>query len=255
MFGFPKAEYLVYNINFLRKVIFQLDFKKNSKITENEDFLKSIFINDFPRFVKAQGNGLQITFGNEKPKMETLNESENFILKSQDGQTIIEINDRALRLSFDNTGYKSSNDIRKVLNLFNNFLENKIDEVEKISLKKINIVEFDNEGDPNGVLYFLLNRSMIGNMDSFPNTKLINHNLQSVNYKTEDFLLNLKYGMNIPPIQNLKIGQVIIDIEISKHTKTNIKEIKNIFEEINSETFNVFNSLINENTKNILNGN
>mgnify|MGYP003586213026 CR=1 FL=1 len=102
MFGFPKVEYVVYNRNFLRKVIFQLDFKKNPKIIENEDFLKSIFINEFPRFVKAQGNGLQITFGNEKPKMETLNQSENFILKSQDGQTVIEINDTSLRLSFDN---------------------------------------------------------------------------------------------------------------------------------------------------------
>jgi uncharacterized protein (TIGR04255 family) len=255
VFGFPKTEYVIYNRNFLRKVIFQLDFKKTPKVIENEDFLKSIFINDFPRFVKAQGNGLQITFGNEKPKLETLAESENFILKSQDGQSIIEINDKCLRLSFDNTAYKSSNDIRKVLSLFNNFLENQIELVEKISVKKINIVEFDNENNPNGILYFLLNKSMIGNVDSFPNSELINHNLQSVNYKNEDFLLNLKYGMNIPPIQNLKIGQVIIDIEISKHTKTNINDIHNIFEEINTEIFNVFNSLINENTKNILNGN
>ena len=255
MFGFPKVEYVVYNRNFLRKVIFQLDFKKNPKIIENEDFLKSIFINEFPRFVKAQGNGLQITFGNEKPIMETLNQSENFILKSQDGQTVIEINDTSLRLSFDNSAYKSSNNIRKVLSLFDSFLENNIVDVEKISLKKINIVEFDNDSNPNGILYFLLNKSMIGNIDSFPNTELINHNLQSVNYKNEDFLLNLKYGMNIPPIQNLKIGQVIIDIEISKYTKTNIKEIKNVFEEINAEAFNVFNSLINENTKKILNEN
>lgn len=255
MFGFPKADYIIYKRNFLRKVIFQLDFKKNQKIIENEDFLKSIFINDFPRFIKAQGNGLQITFGNEKPKMETLNETENFIFKSQDGQTIIEINDRNIRLSFDNEGYKSSNDIRKVLNLFNDFLKNNIDELEKISLKKINIVEFDNESNPNGVLYFLLNKNVIGNMDSFPNTNLINHNLQSVNYKSEEFLLNLKYGMNIPPIQNLKIGQVIIDIEISKHTKTNLIDVQNVFEEINAEIFNVFNSLINDNTKNILNGN
>lgn len=255
MFGFPKADYIIYKRNFLRKVIFQLDFKKNQKIIENEDLLKSIFINDFPRFIKAQGNGLQITFGNEKPKMETLNETENFIFKSQDGQTIIEINDRNIRLSFDNEGYKSSNDIRKVLNLFNDFLKNNIDELEKISLKKINIVEFDNESNPNGVLYFLLNKNVIGNMDSFPNTNLINHNLQSVNYKSEEFLLNLKYGMNIPPIQNLKIGQVIIDIEISKHTKTNLIDVQNVFEEINAEIFNVFNSLINDNTKNILNGN
>lgn len=255
MFGFPKTEYVIYNRNFLRKVIFQLDFKKTPKVIENEDFLKSIFLNDFPRFVKAHGNGLQITFGNEKPKLETLAESENFILKSQDGQSIIEINDKCLRLSFDNTAYKSSNDIRKVLILFNDFLENQIELVEKISVKKINIVEFDNENNPNGILYFLLNKSMIGNVDSFPNSELINHNLQSVNYKNEDFLLNLKYGMNIPPMQNLKIGQAIIDIEISKHTKTNLKDIHNIFEEINTEIFNVFNSLINENTKNILNGN
>ena len=57
------------------------------------------------------------------------------------------------------------------------------------------------------------------------------------------------------PIQNLKIGQVIIDIEISKHTKTNLIDVQNVFEEINAEIFNVFNSLINDNTKNILNGN
>ncbi len=255
MFGFPKTEYKVFKRNFLRKVIFQLEFNKNFKIAENEESLKSFFLEEFPRFVKAQGNGLQITFGNEKPKLETLNQSDNFILKSQDGQKTLEINDRSLRLSFDAPSYISSDNIRTILDLIFNFFHDKIEIIEKVSLKKINIIEFDSTNNPNGILYFLLNKSIVGNVDSFPNTELINHNLQSVNYRDDNFLLNLKYGMNLPPIQNLKIGQLIIDIEISKYTKTNILDVKEVFENINSEMYNVFYSLLSDDAKKILDGN
>lgn len=254
MFGFQKAEYKVFKRNFLRKVIFKIDFKKNTEILANEDFVKSVFSDFFPRFVKAQGNGVQITIGNQNPRFEQLKGQESYILKSSDGLTTLDINDTFLQLSFDNTAYKSSDDIRSLFKLFNDFFKDKLDTLDRISLKKINIIEFDNNNNPNGILYFLLNNSVIGNVDSFPNPELINHNLQSVNYRNEDYYLNIKYGMNIPPVKNMKIGQVIIDIELVKHTISQLSDIGSIFDVINEETYNVFCTLINDNTKALLNG-
>ncbi|QOD59429.1 hypothetical protein H9I45_08585 [Polaribacter haliotis] len=255
MFGFQKSEYKVFNRNFLRKVVFRIDFKKSDKFQLNEESIKSVFSESFPRFVKAEGNGVQITLGNQNPKFEQLKGNESYILKSSDGLTTIEINERIFSLSFDNTAYKSSDNIRSLLSLIDKFFNGKIDVLDRISLKKINIIEFDNNDNPNGILYFLLNNSVIGNVDSFPNTDLINHNLQSVNYRNDDFYLNLKYGMNIPPVSNMKIGQVIIDIELVKHTISQLSELGAVFDDINDEVYNVFCTLINDNAKSILNGN
>jgi len=255
VFGFQKADYKIFNRNFLRRVVFRIDFKKNDNFQLNEDFIKSVFSNFFPRFVKAEGSGLQITMDNQNPKFKQIKGNESFILKSSDGLTTIEINERTFSLSFDNMAYKSSENIRGLLNLIDKFFNGRIDFLNRISIKKINIIEFDNDENPNGVLYFLLNNSVIGNVDSFPNTNLINHNLQSVNYRNDDFYLNLKYGMNIPPISNIKIGQVIIDIELVKHSVSQLSELGSVFEDINEEVFNVFCALINNNAKSILNGN
>lgn len=254
MFGFQKSEYKIFKRNFLRKVIFKIDFKKNTEVLANEDLVKSIFLDFFPRFVKAEGKGVQITLGNQNPKFEQLKGQESFVLKSSDGLTTLDINDTFIQLSFDNTAYKSSDDIRNLFKLFNEFFKDKLETVDRISLKKINIIEFDNNNNPNGILYFLLNNSVVGNIDSFPNSELINHNLQSVNYRNDDYFLNLKYGMNIPPVKNMKIGQVIIDIELVKHSISKLSEIGSIFDEINDESYNVFCTLINDNTKALLNG-
>ncbi len=254
MFGFQKSEYKIFNRNFLRKVIFRLDFKRNTDILSDEDFIKSIFSDFFPRFIKVQGNGIQITIDNKNPNFEQIKGRENFILKSSNGLTTLNINDDYLELSFDNSAYKSSNDIKKLFSVFKDLFKDKLNSFDKISLKKINIFEFNNDSNPNGILFFLLNNSIVGNIDAFPNTELINHNLQSVNYRNNDYFLNIKYGMNIPPIKNMKIGQVIIDIELEKHTVSQLNEINSIFDNINNEAYNVFCTLINENTKALLNG-
>ena len=102
MFGFQKSEYKIFKRNFLRKVIFKIDFKKNTEILKDEGFVKSVFSDFFPRFVKAQGNGVQITMGNQNPKFEQLKGQESFILKSSDGLTTLDINDSFLQLSFFN---------------------------------------------------------------------------------------------------------------------------------------------------------
>ncbi len=255
MFGFQESEYKVFNRNFLRKVVFKIDFKKSDNFKLDEDSIKLIFSESFPRFVKSEGSGVQITLGNQIPKFEQVQGNESFILKSSDGLTTIEINERSFTLSFDNKAYKSSENIRNLLVLIDEFFNGKIDVLGKISLKKINIIEFDNNDNPIGILHFLLNNSVIGSVDSFPKTDLINHNLQSVNYRNNDFYLNLKYGMNIPPVSNIKIGQVIIDIEMVKHSISQLSELGSIFDDINDEVYNVFCTLINDNAKSILNGN
>lgn len=256
MFGFSTADRVIFKRNFLRKVSFRIDYDKSTSIINDRGSIEERFQQKFPRIVKSQGKGIQITFEHSEPKTESLEGNELYVLKSSDGGILLEISNTYIELSFEGVSYKSSQDIKEILPTIVDFLtKNMITKVNKIELNKINIIEFDSSNEnPNGILHFLLNKQVISNIDIFPSTNLINYNLQTVNYKNENYSLNLKYGMNLPPIPNLKIGQVIINISTSKYTETNINEIVEVFNNSNTEIFNVFNTLINENTKDILNG-
>lgn len=254
VFGFEQKEHIVFKKNFLRKVIFQFEFNK-IELKNFKELVKEVFVEKLPRFTVAEGNGIQISFGNNEPTVQTVKENGNFILKSKSGQVSLEIKDNVVSLSFDSgLEYESFESSKEYLELIISFFEKiNVDHFKKFSIRKINIVEFQNDDNPNGIVYFLLNNSLIGNIDCFPNMKLINHNLQAVNFANEDYFLNLKYGMNIPPQTNSKLGQVIVDIDMIKNTKTMLTDMKDIAVEMNGEIFNVFNWIISDNMKRILN--
>ena len=75
-----------------------------------------------------------------------------------------------------------------------------------------------------------------------------------MNYKDGDKHLNIKYGLIIPPQLNSEFGQLIIDIDLYNQEIINAESIISEVKLMNSEIFNIFNWLINDNTKELLNG-
>ena len=255
MFGFPKVEHKKYNKNFLKTVVFQLQFEKCLNLESKESEIGQIFKNNFPRLSGGKGKGFEIILNNENANFQQVNNGHNINMKSENGQRIIDINETGLSFTIGGSSYISFENLIQDINNIITFLDLcEINSIKRLAIRKINIVEFKNNENPSDILNFLINPSLVGHIQDFPNRNLINHSIQSLNYKENDKYLNIKYGLNIPPQLNSELGQLIIDIDLYRQE---VIETKNIISEsklMNSEIFNIFNWLINDNTKQLLNG-
>ena len=176
-------------------------------------------------------------------------------MKSENGQRIIDINETGLSFTIGGSSYISFENLIGDINNIISFLELcEINSIKRLAIRKINIVEFKNNENPSDILSFLINPNLVGFIQDFPNRNLINHSIQSLNYRDEHNYLNIKYGLNIPPQLNSELGQLIIDIDLYKQEIINNKDIISESKLMNSEIFDIFNWLINENTKQLLNG-
>lgn len=256
MFGFQSIERKVFNRNFLRKVIFQVQFDSCKNLKDNSEKIKTLFALEFPRYKLGRGGGVQISFNKDKADFEELKNRDNINLKSLDGQKTINIEENSLLFEIEGSVYKSFEDIRREFEKFDNFFSTcQIDQIKSLSIRKINIIEFKNESNPdgpNGILDALLNKSLINSNDSFPNMSNINHNIHSINFSKDDYLLNLNYGMKLLPQLNNERGQLIIDINLSLKNSITTKEIPTLSKNINDEIFNVFYWMLNEDAKSLL---
>ena len=129
----------------------------------------------------------------------------------------------------------------------------KIENIRRLAIRKINIVEFKISDNPSEILEFLITPELLSNLNYFPNANLIRQNIHTINYHEDSYRLNLKYGLNVPPPPNTELGQVLIDIDLFNSSTINVSEIFNIADSINSEIFNIFNWTISENILQLLN--
>lgn len=254
MFGFEKVEHKKFKKNFLKTVIIQLSFEKCNLLQGKLKEIEQIFKNDFPRFNSAKGKGFEISLGNEDANFHQIEGSHQIDMRTLDGQKVLTINEEVLSLTISGNIYESfeglSPEIEKIMSFFSIC---EILKFKRIAIRKINIVEFKITEDPSSILQLLLNPNLIGNINFIPNKKDVNHYIQSLNYAKEDFFLNIKYGLNIPPQENTGIGQVIIDIDLYKKADIESGEIKTLLETINSEIFYTFNWVISEDTIKLIN--
>lgn len=254
MFGFQPVARKEYKKNFLRKVFFQIEYDSCKTLKDDSNKIESLFKETLPRFNLGKGKGFQISIDKEKTNFQHIEEGNTIVLKSIDGQKEIQITQTSLSFSVEGNIYKKYDSVLSDLNTILKFLEIcNIKKVNKFSIRKINIIEFKNNENPNGVLDLLLNKALINNNDAFPNMNYINHNIHSVNFANKNYYLNLKYGMNILPQLNDERGQLIIDIEILNKGEILLDNILFESNKINNEIFNVFDWVINDNTKNLLN--
>ncbi len=254
MFGFKPVVHKEYKNNFLRTVIFQLLFDKNELIKTKPKEIQELFNSKFPRFSTSKGKGIQISFNNENTNFQPIEEGYIISLKSEDGQKSIEINETTLSFTITGKAYKCFNNLNDELNNIVDFLRLcSIQHVNRLAIRKINIVEFKNNENPTDVLLLMLNPDLVCYLNAYPNKSHINHCLQALNYKDGNDFLNIKYGLIIPPQFNEEIGQLVIDIDLFKRELIGIGDIINYSSKINLEIFNIFRWLINDNTEKMLN--
>ena len=254
MFGFKTVAHKEYKNNFLRTVVFQLLFDRNDLLKSKSEEIQKLFNSNFPRFSTSKGQRFQISFNSESAGFVPFEDGYIINLKSEDGQKSIEINKTALSFTISGKAYKCFNNLIDDLNNIVTLLKLcSINNINRLALRKINIVEFKNNENPTDVLSFLLNPDLVCQVNAFPNKKHINHCLQALNYKDGNNYLNIKYGTIIPPRFNEEIGQLVIDIDLFKQEPIEIDKIIDISTTINSEIFNIFSWLINDNTVKILN--
>lgn len=255
MFGFPKLEHKNYKKNFLKTVLFRIEFDKCLNIDSKEEKIKNLFQDKFPRFNSGIGKGFEIIIDNKNTNFNEVTSGHNINIKSENGQRIIDINQDSISLTIAGKSYVSfddlADDFQKVTSFFSLC---GIDTINKVGIRKINIIEFKNKENRSDILNFLINPTLVSHINDFPNKKYINQSINSINYKDNNNFLNLKYGLNVPNALDDEIGQLIIDIDLIVQKSIEIKDIISEASLINSEIFNIFSWLINDNAKAILNG-
>lgn len=256
MFGFNKVPHRSYKKNFLKTVVFQIGYETGIFDKDKRDAIINLFRNQFPRENKTRSSGFQVSFSdNQTPIVQPISENEGIELRSADGQKVLGINSTTLSLTISGNVYSNYNSLKNDLEKLNDFLKlNEISQINRLAIRKINIVEFKGDTNPNDVLNVLINPSLTGNQNYLPSHEKINHNIHSLNYNEGDAFLNIKYGLNIPPYTSSRIGQIIIDIDLFKVSRIDNADIFKIADEINSEIFNVFNWVISNKTLSMLNG-
>lgn len=259
MFNFPHIDHRKYRKNFLKTVIFQIAFEENITLIDKKPEIVEIFNKVFPRVNDKVTKGIQISFKNDQtPILQHIENEKTGIsieMRSNDGQRILSIDNSSLSYTIGGKSYTSFDDLKSDLELLNSFFElTKINKVKRVAIRKINIIEFVVNNNASDFLAHLISPELLSNLNYFPNTQFISQNIQTIYYQKDDFKLNIKYGLNIPPITNKEIGQIILDIDLFNTSQIDSYNTIRVAEEINNEIFNIFNWAISDNTKNLLDG-
>lgn len=258
MFGFTKVEREVYNSTFIRKVFVKIQFPALKQLKDKSENIKELFLADFPRITigKNQGFEILISGNSSNPNFKTIDENDAITLKSEDGQTELQLNCDSLAFTIEGKAYVSFEKnietlLTKIEKLFSII---GVEQVLTSELRKINIIEFGfgNDNFPNGILDALLNKAVVYNDDAFPEMDRISQNIHNVEFKDGNYTLDLRYGMNTLPIPDKKIGQLIVDYKIQSNVQQNSNLITDEIKLLNDELFNVFSWIFNENSKQVL---
>lgn len=257
MFGFEKKNPSSFKRNFLRTVIFQVKFSENQSIESNKQDVIELFQKDFPKKLSLVGDGFEIIFDrNKTPLVQKFQDQKGVELRSLDGKRALSINTNTFTYTIAGNVYKNYNQLKEDLILLDVFLKKfNISTVNRVAIRKLNIIDFKAGKNPISGLKHLINPDLLANLSYFPSSDKISQNFQNVNYVQDPFQLNLKYGMNMLPksIDGDNFGQVIIDIDLFRIGEMTSQNMFQVTDEINSEIFNVFNWVISENALKILN--
>lgn len=257
MFGFEKQKRENYSNTFLRKVILNIEYSKINTIKEHSEDVKMLFSEVFPRFHLGKDKNFQLFLGkNINTDLRSVSEDDSILLKSLDNKKELHILCDKIVLSIDGDDYVSFEEAIKPIieTLEKCFALLKINTIFNCSIRKINLVEFG-YGDnnfPNGILETLLNNKLVNSDVAFPNANQITMNIRNINFMEDNYLLNLKYGMNTLLSLKEKIGQLIVDLTITNNDHIDVNGLEGETIVLNDEIFNVFYWIFNDKAKKIL---
>jgi uncharacterized protein (TIGR04255 family) len=248
MFGFPNncQERESFNQNFLKSVVFQIQFKTTELINQKRDEIKQSFVKTHPRMQETISKGFEIKMNADKtPVVQPVSDTgEGFLLRSQDGQSSITFSKDSINISSSGKVYnnfeaffKNISQIKNVFNLCN------IQELTRVSIRKINIIDFEipaeEKSSPVDVLSMILSPDLLSNLSYLPDKDYVRNNIHTLNFVKDNNILNLKYGV-ISPDENKRQGQIVIDIDLINKNILNTNDLESISKSINDELFNVF---------------
>lgn len=255
MFGFKKIDRSnidEFKKNYLRSVVVQVRFDNSFKLDDRIDTFKETFKDEFPRFKEQSKHSLNVTIGeDETPIIEPSKKVSNgFNLRSESGNKLLSCNTDAVTLNIAGVEYKNFEQLKDFLNKLQNLLEScGLDSLSRVSIRKINIIDFNipenEEVTPYQLMEFILNNNLVGKSEAIPSSSSIEQSIQSLTLQKKSYRLILRYGMIVHSPKNKK-GQVLIDIDCINNNSVAVRNIKSEFESINSEIFNIFNWCLSE---------
>lgn len=254
MFGFKKQNRENYDRTFLRKVFLTIEYPQINTLKEQSEQLKVLFTDIFPRFTLGKDMNYQLSFGNNvNTDLKSLGENDNILFRSLNGKKQLNISCDRLMLSIEGDDYRSyESSIKGITELIKKYFDLAgINTIFNISIRKINLIEFgysDNDY-PNGILSTLLNENIILSDVSFPDISKITMNIHNIDFKEDEYSLNLKYGMNT---LDKGVGQLLVDLNLIYRDTLTVDKMDAEFEVINSEIYDAFYWIFNDTAKKML---
>lgn len=267
MFGFPRIDRdddFQYASNFLRSAIFQVRYDSIENIKEIKSEIKGLFIESFPRYNDAIDQGIKITApppGSDKtPYMEAIKDKEGMEMRSQDGKMNISIAHNQFTLTVSGDVYSNFLGLLNQLSAIDRFFEIcDIKRLSRVSLRKINVIDFLHEGnDMIETSNKIFSSNVTQNIQTYPGEEFIKKNIQQVTYESENDTLIFKHGLVPELAQNQGNGNyssVLIDIDRINVSDTPVNEMTERAKELNREIFDIFLWSLSQESKELLGSN
>ena len=249
MFEFPVVDRAIikdFKRNYLKSVIFQVQFEPNPEISSKRSEIAAIFIDTFPNIEETSKPGFSVSFSpNQTPIIQPSIEKSGYRLRSADDQEIISMDQQSVTYTIAGRKYVNFDSSKRILDDFRRiFKVANITGFTRVAIRKLNIIDFqiqeDSKIDLVSVSQLLLNPKLATDLSYFPQIEYINQNFNTVTYVKESEGLNLRYGFQQQPNAAFT-GQILIDIDRYTRSKIAQENLDNKLEEINIEIFNVFN--------------
>jgi uncharacterized protein (TIGR04255 family) len=253
IFGFPEVVHAQFKTNFLKVVVFQIQFNKLNNFKDKKTEIVESFKDLFPRIGTPQ-SGIEISFSNtQTPIVQHVKNEETLELKSVSGQKTLNISNSSIALNVTGKEYQSYEHLKQDIQRIVSFLDTcELKEVNRIAIRKINVLDFKyQDNNASQVLSSLVNVNLLGNLDYYPAKDVMKQNIHTLVYNKDRYNFNIKYGINIPPLPGL--GQLIIDFDMFNVSKNPVQDIINVSNGINQEIYNAFNWIATENLLTLLN--
>lgn len=261
MFGFPKEDYKVFKRNFLRSVILDFQFaESNNSIKQKKDEILKLFRDDFKSCEEKKQSTFSIKISNKSSSpivenQESTDDEIHLVLKSDNNKKQLEVDRRSIKLVIPGFEYVSFDAIHPLIDKIKSLLAIlEVTNVNGFNLRKLNVIEIGLNGDTSGTPGFAAYNEFlkVSEFES-PKKNLVMNNITSFQMKNveQNAQLLVRHGINSS--QNIPghLNHLLIDIDFHFYDKS----VGSLFDSIksaNEETFNVYNWLISDKLKNIL---
>lgn len=254
MFGFPqysRPANFHFNKNFLRSVTIQVKFPKNDVITSQKETWIKVLSAKFPNVQELQTGAIEIKNINNKTQFSQKDLGlSGFLFQTKDGLKSINISESFIVINTDGNQYTNIeglwNDVEKEISEILGSCG--IKELEWISIRKINVIQFELKEDSNALkgISAVFNHALVSNFLSIPGNDYLNSGISNVALKNKTQNLNLTLGL--VPSQDMA-KNLLLDIDLFFNDAAYpVEDIKKNLFQINQEIFNIFNWCLQDKT-------